>query len=330
MRSTHTEPGAADGPEALSATSLSLASVSAAQRPSLRELEVLIAVLETGKTTAAAQRLGISQPAVSRALNHLETVTGRRLFTRQGGRIAPTPEAVALAGEAEPIFTILDRISKRDWHGADAGSLRIVAPPTVAHRYLTRVIPRFAKNHPDTRVHLEVATSSDVISAVADGTVDIGIADSLFRHSGVKRVPFMRTRAHVVVARGDPLAARDALTPHDLAGEPFIALTRRFSVRTTIEGAFADARVPLAVVAEAATSAIVTELVAGGMGVGILNPFPVALAAGQSVAFVPFQPEIAYEAAFLVQSRRPSEPAMRFMDFVRQAPGVDGIEATPI
>ena len=66
------------------------ASTSGRRPPSLRELEVLQAMIATRKTVAAAQMLGISQPAVSRALAALEAHVGRPLFAREGGRLVPT------------------------------------------------------------------------------------------------------------------------------------------------------------------------------------------------------------------------------------------------
>ena len=293
-------------------------------RPSLRELEVLIAVIETGKTTAAAHRLGISQPAVSRALAQLETAVGRRLFERQGGRLLATPDAVALAAEAGPIFSILARISSREWRAPDTDSLRVVAPPTVAHRFLDRIVPTFASDHPETRIHIEVSTSSDVVDAVAEGQADIGVADAVFHHPGVHRLGFLGTEAHAVLPTGDPLASAPFVTPADLSGRPFVALTRRFSWRTLVERAFEDARARLQIVAEVATSAIAVQLVAAGMGggrgVAVVNPFPAAMRPDGAVRFVPFRPTISYEAAFLVSTARPSEAAMRFMDHVRRQP----------
>ena len=314
------------------------ASDRARHRPSLRELEVLIAVIETGKTTAAAHRLGISQPAVSRALVQLEAAVGRRLFERQGGRLLATPDAVALAAEAGPIFSILARISSRDWRAPETDSLRVVAPPTAAHRFLDRTVPAFAADHPETRIHVEVSTSSDVVGAVAEGQADIGVADTVFHHPGVRRLGFLRTEAHAVVPAGDRLASAPSVTPADLAGRPFIALTRRFSSRALVERAFEDARARLQVVAEVATTATAVQLVAAGMGgargVTVVNPFPAAMRPDPAVRFVPFRPEtgpaIGYEAAFLVSAGRPSEAAMRFMDHVRRQPLVERLAGAGI
>ena len=99
----------------------------------LRDLEVFQAVIEERKTTAAAQRLGISQPAVSRALASMEQKSKRSLFRHQGTRLVPTADAMALYEEIQPIFHALAQLSHFDWTQQKPASLRIACPPTMAH-----------------------------------------------------------------------------------------------------------------------------------------------------------------------------------------------------
>ena len=80
--------------------------------PSLRELEVFRATISAGSATSAAQRLGISQPSVSRALAQIEQRVGMILFLRQNGRLVPTAEALALNNELEDVFESLDRVRR--------------------------------------------------------------------------------------------------------------------------------------------------------------------------------------------------------------------------
>ena len=76
--------------------------------PSLRELEVFRATIFAGSATTAAQRLGISQPSVSRSLAQIEERMGMILFLRQNGRLVPTAEAMALNRELDSVFESLD------------------------------------------------------------------------------------------------------------------------------------------------------------------------------------------------------------------------------
>ena len=95
--------------------------------PSLRELEVFRATVFSSSATAAAERLGISQPSVSRILANIEQRMGMILFLRQNGRLVPTAEAFALNDELETVFEGLERVRH---FAAEAGC---IARRTIAY-----------------------------------------------------------------------------------------------------------------------------------------------------------------------------------------------------
>lgn len=286
-------------------------------RPSLRELEVLVAVVETGKTTAAAMRLRISQPAVSRALSSLEVNTPRALFTREGGRLVPTADGRAMAEDAKSVFRLLDRVSRGRTYKSET-YLRLVAPPTPAHRFLQSVIASFIRENSDIHVHLEIDSSAQVINAVAERQADLGLTDNPVSHDGIETVPFRRAQAHVVVPVGHPLEALEVAGPNDIATYPFIALTRRFPSRTTIERIVAERGLNLDIKVETATSASASELVAEGVGIALLNPFPVVLRNDERLKFIPFAPAIQFETKFLMPRGVSNAAAQRFIDHLRR------------
>lgn len=287
-------------------------------RPTLRELEVLRAVIATRKTTAAAHRLGLSQPAVSRAVTQLEARLSCELFRREGGRLVPTAHALALDQEIEPILAALARLEH--WPRADAGQalLRLAAPPTLAHDFLPPLLTRFLAAENDTAIQMEIGTTTDVVNGVADGRFDVGLTDTTSGHAGVRLEPFRRSQAHVVLPAEHPLAARATLGPHDLHELPFIALTRRFAVRAIFDRLFLDVGAAPRIVVETATSASAFQLVREGVGISLLNPFPLALKDDPSIIFRPFLPQVTYETAFVVPSLA-SLPACgrRFIEFLR-------------
>jgi DNA-binding transcriptional LysR family regulator len=287
-------------------------------RPSVRELEVLHAVITTRKTTAAAQRLGVSQPAVSRAIGALEARLGRDLFIRDGGRLVPTADAFALDAEAAPIFAALARLE--NWPNAPAAGtlLRIFAPPTIAHSFIAPMVKRFLAVEPDTRIQMEIGRSDDAVSSVADGSSDLGVVDIAASHFGIRAEPFRQSVAHVMMPADHPLTAKETITPADIGDTPMIAITRRFSARARLERAFADYGVEPRTVLEAGTVQFLLEMVRGGLGVGVINPFPIAYVAGSALAFRPFEPMIEYETSFLFPAVGGNLPvARRFVDFVR-------------
>lgn len=287
-------------------------------RPSVRELEVLHAVITTRKTTAAAQRLGVSQPAVSRAIAALEARLGRDLFVRDGGRLVPTADAFALDAEAAPIFAALERLAS--WPNAPtAGAvLRILAPPTIAHTFLAPLVVRFLAIEPETRIQMEIGRTEDAVRAVADGTADLGVVDVPAGHYGVRSEPFRQSIAHAMMPADHPLAAKDEVTPADIGDTPLIAVTRRFSQRARLERAFSDYGVEPRTVLEAGTVQFLTEMVRAGVGVAVVNPFPIAYVTGSRIAFRPFMPQIEYESSFIFPAVGGNLPvARRFVDFVR-------------
>lgn len=300
--------------------------VEESRRPSLRELEILRALITLGKTTAAAAKLKISQPAVSRAIAQLEERTGLVLFRRESGRLLATAEALALHQEAEPIFQTLERLERARWRPVDAeASLRIACPPTIAHHFLNGMLARFSVEEPHTRVHLEIGSGIDVTTKVADGDTDLGLIDAGANHVGVRFIPFRLGEAHVMLLKSSPLYAKEVFEPKDFQDLPLIALVRRFPSRIMLDRLFLGANITPRILIEVSTSAAAYDFVRAGAGISIANPFPIAFRGDPDVGFRPFRPAIPYETSFILPAMTPPTPvARRFIDFVRQHQDEDG------
>ncbi|MFD2236908.1 LysR substrate-binding domain-containing protein [Aureimonas populi] len=290
----------------------------------LRELEVLRALVEAGTTTAAARQLGLSQPAVSRALGQLEAQLGRKLFERAGGRLMPTAEALFANEEVEPIFAALSRIQDRTAarRRLHRGAFRIAAPPTIAHRFLPPFIARFGKANPELEMWFEVVSSDVLTTGVAEARFDIALTDSVPSHEGVRMELLLDTTAICALPARHRLVGKEVIRPEDLGAEPFVALTRRHSGRIAIDRVLERAGVTPAIVIETATAVSACEFVREGMGLSLLNPFPIARQMGSGIVVRPFLPEIPYRTSFLMPSSRPKSPAVAdFMDLVRDGAG---------
>lgn len=285
----------------------------------LRELEILRALVATGKTTAAAHRLSISQPAVSRALSRLERRLDRQLFFRDAGRLMPTSEALAIDAELEPAFAALARIRERaDQRTIQPSTLRVAAPPTIAHRFLPGPLAAYARLHPQMRISLDVLSSDVLVTQVAEGRIDLAFADVDTAHAGVRVEPYLTTEAVCLLPQGHPLCQRKEITPADLVNQPFIALTRRHSARIAIDAVFSEAGMTCRPAIETSTAVSAAEFVREGLGVTLLNPFPVAGRLGRDVVVRPFRPSIRFAASFLLPSSVPVAPAaLGFMAHVR-------------
>jgi DNA-binding transcriptional LysR family regulator len=287
----------------------------------LRELEVLRALVETGKTTLAAQRLGLSQPAVSRSLAQFEAQLGRQLFERANGRLTPRADAIAINEELGPIFAALARIGNSSGKmRSHAGSLRIAAPPTMAHRFLPSRVARFTKYNPDLEIVFEVLSSDSLITSIAEAKHDLGLTDTIPSHEGVRTELLLATEAICALPSRHRLVEREVIRPEDLEGEPFIAMTRRHSGRIAIDRFFERAGIRRNMVIETATAVSAAEFVREGLGVSLLNPFPIVHQLGSGIVVRPFEPGIPYRTSFLLPSSRPpSAAASAFMDMTRSS-----------
>ena len=286
----------------------------------LRELEVLQSLVGGGTAINAARRLGISQSAVSRRLAQLEDRLGFQLFMRAGGRLVPTVEALSINEQLTPVFETLARIANHaaQPETAHAGTLSIVAPPTIAHRFLPSRIAAFKRRNPDLQITFDVLASDSLLTGIAEGRFDVGMTDSNVAHEGITSELFLETQAICILPKQHHLASFEVIRPEDLRDEAFIALSRRHSSRAAIDRLFDRAGLHLNRVMEASTNVSVTEFVREGLGVSLLNPFPLVHQMGENVVMRPFLPAIAYSTNFLLpSSRAPSSVALAFMQTVR-------------
>ena len=108
----------------------------------LRQIEVIRAIMITGTVGGAARLLNVSSPGISRAMKHAEALIGIKLFSRRGGRYSPTPQANAIFDQINSVYDkvedlqfVLSRIKR----GADS-ELKIASMPSIAHVMVPRLI----------------------------------------------------------------------------------------------------------------------------------------------------------------------------------------------
>lgn len=286
---------------------------------SLRDLEVLHAVIEERQATAAARRLGISQPAVSRTLTLLEERVGRELVRRKGMNLAPTADGLALYEETKPIFKSLTRLEDFSWGQDTATPLRLAAPQTIAHCLLEPLLGSFIRKT-GIVVSLEIATTPVVLELVADRRVDLAIADVVNPSSSLSRVPLRRSTFVCAMPTNHPLALKQSVSVEDLQDVPLILLLKRNPARAMIDRVFAKAGLRPLVAMETANALSAVNLVAQGVGLTLLNPFPISLNTTQNVAYRPFEPEISSDTAFFHPVDIPlTSSARRFIEVIEES-----------
>jgi DNA-binding transcriptional LysR family regulator len=177
----------------------------------LNLLLVLDALLEEGSVTAAATRLGLSQPAVSNALRRLRETIGQRLFTRHGRSVVPTPAALALRPVVREALTSLERALFRtsQFEPQQARGVVSLAMSDYWHeQLLPPLVEHLEQNAPG--LQLETAPSGEEVLAEAlpRGAVDAAIFLHPRVHAGIKAEVLVSDGYVLAVRRGHRFATR--------------------------------------------------------------------------------------------------------------------------
>ncbi len=198
----------------------------------LDELQILVAILDTGSMAAAARKLGRSPAAVTRELGVLETRAGARLLERSTRRLTPTEAGLRLAEQARRLLADYEAALLPAGADTPRGLLRIAAPNVFGRRHVAPVVTRFLAAQPEVQVELLLSDRNvDLIEEGVDAAVRIGPLANL---SLVARRLGQVSR--VTVACPDYLARRGTpSTPLELAGHELIMST---SVRSVAEWRF--------------------------------------------------------------------------------------------
>ena len=264
---------------------------------SVRDYEILRAMIATGTTVAASQRLAVSQSTVSRALATLEGTVGYKLFNRDGNRLQPTAEALRLNASLDGLFNVLGDIEGRIQPEPER-SLRIAATTTLAHMLLQPMVVSFLRQMGMGAVSLDVGSTDLLLDGVADERFDIGISDRDIQRAGIRVTPFRRSHVACVIPARHKLASKTEIRPDDLAGTDFVASTKRLPLRHATDQIFRSAGVEPNVVVETSSSLASLEFVRTGIGLTLLNPFPIAAGLPEGLVLRPFRPTLVFRTSF--------------------------------
>ena len=283
----------------------------------MRDIEVICAVVAERKTTGAAVRLGVSQPAISRAISKIEKRLGKRLFHREAGRLVPTDDALVLYERGCKIFETLAEIT-HPLSDATPDSFTILAPPTIANLYLSAEVSTFAATQANTVVSLDIALSHELPNAIAERRGHVGVMDGAVLHSGVASDLLFTTSGVCLLPKGHPLASKRVIQAADLDGLAYIAVYRRHPLRARLDRIFGEAQVAPRIVVETDLSTLACDFVCKGLGVSVLNPFPLLLNRRQGFVVRKFAPQLDFQTNLIVSANDLlPPPARRFVDILK-------------
>src|SRR3954447_20958401 len=202
-----------------------------------RQLAAFCEVVERRSFSLAAEKLGVTQPAVSLQVRALEKRLGAQLLDRSGRRVAPTEAGLRLYRGAQRLLALEEQLVD-DVAGADdgdlTGELAIGASTGPGGIVMATLLCEFQQRHPGLHVALHVHDTQRVVELVADRALELGVVGATPRTRGVQFEPFFRDEV-ILVCPPDHVFAGRTVTLDELRGEPLIVMQDGAGVRQVLE-----------------------------------------------------------------------------------------------
>lgn len=278
----------------------------------LRHIEVFNAVMLTGSVSAAARMINVTQPAVSRTLQHAELQLGFPLFQRVRGRLKPTLEAQTLYPLIERLFAQLDevhRLSASLQAGRGRGELRVLTVLALSYEVFPRAMQRFRTKYPGVVVHHQALHSPEIVSSLVLQESDVGYVFSAASHPALHQERLAERRVVCAVPRGmlNPRqVAAGTLTVAQLAGLPVIGLDSRDPLGIVLAHALQGSGTPLREVMSVQTYHVALALAHHGVGVALVESCTAASADPSKVDILALEPAITTTVHALRPTARPN------------------------
>lgn len=272
-------------------------------------LETYHAILNTGTTQGAAQRLGISQSAVSRRLTQFEDSLGLTLFQRVKSRLIPTRESLLMRDQIDRLLENSLRLqaqadSLRNGNSS-AVTLRIAFPGSLGLTIVPSIIDAFLREHDQVKLELHTGPYDMIERMLLDDRAELGFIRLPATRTGLKTYPAVTSRTVCVMPAAHPLAARKVIAARDLKDVPMILLGRMRAPRREIDTFFSDAALMPNVRIEAHSVSSACGLVASGLGVTLVNELMAMDYVDLALTIRPLAQTMPHSFAFATAERGP-------------------------
>lgn len=274
----------------------------------LRHIEVFHAVMQAGTISGAAQVLHISQPAVTKVLQHCELQLGLPLFERIRGKLYPRPEAHRLFAETEKLSRDLAgirRVAAALKHKS-VETIRLVATPALASSVLPPALARWRSGFPHTQCELSTRHGDEVADILRIGEADLALSLHDPRHPNVVAEPLAEGPLVAVAPTGHwPAAQRGLPLALDELPDDWIGMAPADPLGELLAAALDAAERQPACRTVVQTSTLARALVEAGGGVALIDPFNAALPASERLEHRPLAPPLPVRLYVLSASHSP-------------------------
>lgn len=236
----------------------------------VRHMKIFLEVYRCGSVTRAAQRLHMTQPAVTRAIQEIEGYYGVCLFDRIGRRLMVTEAGKELYAQALHIVDLFDRMeqSLRNWDAL--GVLRIGASVTPGNFLLPDLVLRFRASHPGIKTQVTIANAESLKRALLNNEMDLALIEGDDADPSLLAQPLSADRMVLIVPPGHPLLDKETVRLEDVAEYDLLLREKGSAGRAFLDSVFAVHGLQVRPAWESVSTQALVTAVRKGLGISLL------------------------------------------------------------
>jgi DNA-binding transcriptional LysR family regulator len=281
-------------------------------------LALFHAVAQAGGISRGAERLHVSQPAVSKQIKELEDALGISLLERlpRGSRL--TDGGKLLAQYVQRMAVIEEETARaiEEFRGLKRGRLAVGASTTIGAYLLPQVFGEFHRQHADIELQLEIANTETIQNQLMEGSIEVGLTEGLMEAEHLDSEVFHEDELVAIAPRGHPLLKQRRVTARELCREPFILREAGSGTRAVVERALGKRGLTVKPVLSLASPEAIKRAVIAGVGVAIVSRLAIGceLQIG-SLTVIPVKDLVIRRPLHLqkLRSKNPSPAASQFL-----------------
>ncbi|MCT7374190.1 LysR family transcriptional regulator [Chelativorans salis] len=255
----------------------------------LRQIEVVRAVMVAGTIAGAARLLNVAQPGISRTMKHMEASLGIKLFIRKGGRYVPSPEAVNVFGQLQEVHKKIEdlQFTIGQLERGRGVELSFGSVPSIANVMVPRAIAATKHRYPDIRIDIDILKIEDAIDYLMLGRGEFAAMSYRFDHPSILFEPLAKGHLVCIAGPDHPFASRPVVAAAEIAGCPLIGIDPNDPYGGIMAGIFARENLDYEITIRARFGTTVLALIKQGLGVAVIDAFTVADMNRSEIAVVP-------------------------------------------
>jgi DNA-binding transcriptional LysR family regulator len=238
----------------------------------VRQLDMFRAVAEEKSFTRAAERLHVSQSAISRQVKLLEEELGGRLLHRGARGATPTAPGELLLRLANRVHRDMRDVMSQiaETHGLLRGSLTLAGGMTVCMHVLPRVLKQYKRLYPGVELRVVSGPSESILRQLRAHTVDMALLTLPLSDPDLEVVPVLDEEMVVVTAPGHPLSRQRSVDAHAIARFPLILYEAGSNSRRVQDRLLGETEIPPKVAMETENVEIIKAMVGAGLGITLI------------------------------------------------------------